>query len=224
MNYKNKTLTKYSDEELELPFVDSILKEVDDSVANLQLPSPTLRNYYRDEENRQLWILDAIDEATLDIMYKIMHYNKLDKDIPVEKRKPIKIFIDSVGGSVPHTWSIIKAIKMSKTPVWTINWCGCYSAAGDLLASGHHRLAMPGSTVLLHSGSCMYRGNQEMVENAKKYYDSLSKKVNDNLLNDTKIDPKVFKKKAPSDWYLTAEEALENGIIDKIVESFDEIV
>lgn len=189
----------------------------------MQIPAPELVNYYRDLANRILWIDDEIDQSTMSIVKRIMEFNLADKDIPVEERKPIKILLDTTGGSVSVMWSIIRAIKMSKTPVYTVNFCDCLSAGAHILASGHKRFAMPGSTVLIHSGSCMYTGTQEQADNAKKYYDALCKKADAQLLADTKIDLKIFKKKSPFDWYLDADEAVQYGIVDKIIEDFTEL-
>ena len=83
---------------------------------------------------------------------------------------------------------------------------------------------MPGTSVLIHSGSCYYGGTQEQAASMKKFGDNLTKKVTDYFLAHTKVDPKIFKKKAPSDWYLDEEEALENGIIDKIITDINEII
>jgi ATP-dependent protease ClpP protease subunit len=69
----------------------------------------------------------------------------------------------------------------------------------------------------------MYGGTMEQAENMKKYFDKLGKKITDYFLEHTKVDPKAFKKKAPSDWYFDEEDALENGIVDVIVEDFDSI-
>lgn len=203
--------------------INEILKGLDETTANMQLPDYKLRNYYLDEQDRVIWLDDNIDDYSLAINEKIMRYNKEDKGIPVEERKPIKIFIDTMGGYVSIMYSIVKAIKLSKTPVWTINWCECYSAGAHILAAGHKRFAMPGSTVLIHSGSCGYSGDTEKVESAKKFFDAMGKEADELLLAMTKIDKKVFNKRKASDWYLTDKEALENGIIDKIIEDFDEI-
>lgn len=197
--------------------LDNLLVGIPESVANLQLPDPALRDIYRDEQERIFWVDTQINENLLELVKMIIRCNKEDKDKPVEERVPIKVFIDSPGGDVCSLWTTIKAIEISKTPVYTINYCTAYSAAGDLLAAGHKRFALPGTTVMVHSGSCMYGGTIEQAESMKKYFDKLGKKVTDYFLAHTKVEPRVYKKKAPSDWYLDEEEALENGIIDEIV-------
>lgn len=201
-----------------------ILSGISDETANLQLPDHYLRDYYRNEQERIILIDDEIGEDTLSIVHKILYYNKLDKGLPVEERRPIRIFIDSPGGSVAVMWSVIKVIKLSKTPVYTINYCNAMSAAAHILAAGKKRYAFPGSTVLIHSGSCSYGGTVEQVESSKKYYDAMSKAANEQLLADTKIPESRLKKKASFDWYLTAEEALEQGVVDKIIDDLDEII
>ena len=203
--------------------LDNILMGIPSSVANLQLPDPDLRDFFRDEQDRIFWADDQINENLLELVKMIIRCNKEDKDKPIEERKPIKVFIDSPGGDVCSLWTTIKAIEISKTPVYTINYCTAYSAASYLLAAGHKRFALPGTTMMIHSGSCMYGGTAEQVENMKKHFDKLDKKVNDYFLSHTKVDPKIFKKKAPSDWYFDEEEALQYGIVDYVVEDFDTI-
>lgn len=199
----------------------NLLIGIPESTANLALPDPKLRDYYLDEQDRIFWVDSQIDDSLLDLVKMIIRCNKEDKDKSVEERKPIKVFIDSPGGDVCALWTTIKAIELSKTPVYTINYCTAYSAAGDLLAAGHKRYALPGTTVMVHTGSCMYGGDVEKVESMKNYFDKLSKKITDYFLSHTKVDPKAFKRKSKVDWYMDEDEALSNGVIDEIVENFD---
>jgi ATP-dependent Clp protease protease subunit len=201
--------------------IENVLLSIPESVANLQLPDPDLRDFYVDEQNRVFWVISEINDSLLDLVKMIMKCNREDKDKPVDQRTPIKVFIDSPGGDVCALWTTINAIRLSKTPVHTINYCAAYSAAADLLASGHKRYALPGTSVMVHSGSCMYGGTVEQAENMKKHFDKLGKKVTDYFLEHTKVDPKTFKKKAPSDWYMDEDEALKNGLIDEIITDLD---
>jgi ATP-dependent Clp protease protease subunit len=201
--------------------LENLLIGIPECTANLQLPDPKLRDYYLDEQDRIFWVDSQIDETLLDLVKMIIRCNKEDRNKSVEERTPIKVFIDSPGGDVCALWTTIKAIEMSKTPVYTINYCTAYSAAGDLLAAGHKRYALPGTTVMVHTGSCMYGGDVEKVESMKNYFDKLSKKITDYFLSHTKVDPKAFKRKSKVDWYMDEDEALSNGVIDEIIENFD---
>ena len=201
--------------------LNNLLLQIPESVANLQLPDPDLRDHYLDEQDRIFWVTGEINDGLLDLVRLIIKCNKEDYGKPIADRLPIKVFIDSPGGDVLALWTTIKAIEISKTPVYTINYCTAFSAAADLLAAGHKRYAFPGTSVMVHSGSCMFGGTMEQAENMKKHFDKLGKKVTDHFLSHTKIDPKTFKKKAPSDWYMDEEDALQNGLIDEIITDLD---
>ena len=197
---------------------------VPNDLANLRLPDPTLLQYYKDVRDRIYWLDGEVCADTLDIVKAIMTHNHEDAGIPANERKPIKIMIDSGGGSVQVMWSIINAIKISETPVWTIVYCSAMSAAAHILAAGHRRFAFPGSVILVHSGSISFDGDVEKVESAKRYYDGVSKSANVLLVADTKIVPRDLKNKGSRDWYMTAEEALARGVVDSIVSDFKEVM
>lgn len=207
--------------------LNGILLGVPESTANLQLPDPTLRDYYRDEEDRIFWLDSEIDIDSLDLVKMIIRCNKEDKGKPVEERKPITVFIDSPGGSVEILYTIIKAMKASKTIIRTVNYCTCFSAASEILAAGTkgYRYCMPGSIVMCHSGSMQLSGTMGNVEVTKKFCDTLCKRCTDMFLENTGIDIKVWKKKTASDndWYLFEDEALEYGIVDHIITDIDEL-
>lgn len=203
--------------------LDTILVGVSEDIANMQLPNPDLRDYYRDEEDRIFWLDQEVQNCATDLIKMILRCNKEDKGMAVEVRKPIKVFIDSPGGDVTFMWTLINMIETSKTPVITINYCTAFSAAAEILAAGHKRYALKGSHVMVHSGSCAYGGQADQVESTKKYFDKLSKKTVKHLLSKTKINPKTFKKRSIVDWFMDEDEALENGVVDKIIEDFDEI-
>ena len=204
-----------------MDMLDAVLLGVPESVANLQLPDPDLRDYYKDEANRIFWLDSDITNLSLDLVRMILEYNKEDKCKPVGDRVPIKVMINSGGGDVQVMLTIIKTMQLSKTPVYTINFCNAMSAAAEILAAGHKRFALPGTCVMVHSGSCYYGGTMEQAESYKKYVDALTKRATDAFLANTKIEPKALKKKGASDWYFDEVEALEKGIIDEIVSDLD---
>lgn len=203
--------------------LENVLLSIPDSVATLQLPDPGLRDHYVDEQDRVFWVTGEINDTLLDLVKMIMKCNREDNGKAAEERVPIKVFIDSPGGDVCALWTTIKAIEISKTPVYTINYCTAFSAAADLLASGHKRYALPGTSAMVHSGSCMFGGTMEQAESMKKHFDKLGKKVTDYFLAHTNVDIKTFKKKAPVDWYFDEQDMLEHGLIDEVITDFDSI-
>ena len=201
--------------------MSNILVGISDEVANLQLPDPMLRDFYQDEASRIFWLNTDINETSLDLVRMIINCNKEDKDKPVEERVPIKIFINSNGGDVQVMLTIVKAIYISKTPVYTVNFCNAMSAAAEILAAGHKRYALPGTCVMVHSGSCFYGGTMEQAESYKKYVDILTKRATETFLANTKIESKVLKKKGASDWYMTEDDAMQYGVIDEVITNMD---
>lgn len=200
--------------------MNGLLIGVPETVANLQLPDPNLRDYYRDECDRIFWLDSQIGETTLELIKMIIKCNKEDNGKPVEERKRILVMIDSPGGSVEVENSIIGAMKISKTPVWTCVYCTAYSAAADLLASGHKRFALPCTSVMMHAGSGRYEGTQAQIEQAKNFFDSMNKKINEYIYSRTNFDTKMKNKLKKDDVYMSDEDALKFGIVDEIIEDY----
>ena len=201
--------------------LNGMLIAVPESVENLQLPNPDLLTYYKDEQDRVFWIEGEIDDGLFELSKMIVRYNKEDKDIPVEDRKPIKIFINSPGGDLDSTLAFIGLMNLSKTPIWTIDACWAYSAAGLILMAGHKRYALPNTECLIHSGSGQLGGSYEQTTEQMKNYKYLVDKMRDFILSKTKIDQKLFKKNSQKDWYIYTDEMLSLGIVDEIVDDLD---
>ena len=154
---------------------------------------------------------DAIDSY-------IRFFNRQDEQdgIPVEERVPIKIYIDSPGGDLIATFTMINSIRMSKTPVWTINIGAAYSGGFFTFIAGHKRFAYPLASFLFHEGSTGTSGDAGKFRNFADFY----KKELDNLkkvvLEYTDITEEDYEKHINDDWWFTAEEALKYGICDEI--------
>lgn len=201
--------------------IDSMLVAIPESIENMQLPNPELLTYYKDKKDRVLWIEGEINDALFELSKLILGYNKEDKNIPVEDRKPIKIFINSPGGDLDSTLAFIGLMNISKTPIWTINACWAYSAAGLILMAGHKRYALPNTECLIHSGSGQLGGSYEQTAEQMKNYKYLVDKMRDFILSRTKIDQKLFKKQSSKDWYIYTDEMLSLGIVDELVDDLD---
>lgn len=201
--------------------MNKMLVAIPESIENLQLPNPDLLTYYKDEKDRVLWIEGEIGDGLFELSKMILRYNLEDKNIPVEERKPIKIFINSPGGDLDSTLAFIGLMNISKTPIWTIDACWAYSAAGLILMAGHKRYALPNTECLIHSGSGQLGGSYEQTTEQMKNYKYLVDKMRDFILSKTKIDQKLFKKNSQKDWYIYTDEMLSLGIVDEIVEDLD---
>lgn len=194
------------------------------SIENLQLPDPELVTYYRNLEDRVIWIDYGVDESILEISKLIMYFNKLDKDIPIEDRQPIKLLLYSYGGDGQACFSLLDIIALSKTPVWTINMGVAMSAGLLILLAGHKRFCLKNSTALAHSGSGGTQGSYESTEAQMKDYRHFVQMMREYIIEKTKIDQKLMNKKKSQEWYIYASEQVELGIVDKIIDDLDEIL
>lgn len=166
----------------------------------------------------------SIDDETGDIVEDIIRFwNKVDDDagIPVEERQPIKIYINSEGGSLLATFTIMDAIRLSKTPVYTINVGIAYSGGFFTFICGHKRFTYPHSSFLFHEGN-MTLGNMDAnkFRNAADFYDKQLDLIEKVVLEKTKISQESYDKHRKDDWWILANEALELGICDEIVDKF----
>lgn len=194
------------------------------NIENLQLPAPELVTYYKNDNDRVFWIEDEIGDGLFEYSKQILRFNQEDKDIPIEERKPIKFFIDSPGGDLETMLAFIGLVGISKTPIWMINAGIAYSAAGLILMSGHKRFALPNSQCLIHTGSGQLGGTFDQTTEQMKNYKQMVEKMKNFIISHTNIDQKLFNKNKSKDWFITTEEQLELGIVDKIVDDLDEIL
>ena len=193
-------------------------------LENLQLPSPELLTYYQNLEDRVIWIDYGVDETILEVSKLIMQFNKEDKDIPAEQRKPIKLLLYSYGGDGQACFSLLDIIGLSKTPVWTVNMGVAMSAGLLILLAGHKRFCLKNSTALAHSGSGGTCGTYEQTEAQMKDYQRFVKTMRDYIIDRTNIDQKTLNKYKNKEWYLYSEDQVGYKIVDKIVEDIMEIL
>lgn len=187
------------------------------------LPDPAWLSYYSDLDKRIIWLLSEISEAYYDVVAHIIDWNREDKDIPVEERKPIKFILASPGGSLEVTKTISETITLSKTPVIGIAIGLAASGASMIFLSCHKKYAYKNVTFLLHQGSCEgLSGNYaEMSQFMENYKRDISE-MTDFYIAHTSIDPDIIRQKLrEGDWYINTPEALEFGLIDEIISSMD---
>ncbi len=205
---------------MELPMHLVIPQDLD----TLQLPSPELLTYYRNLEDRVIWIDYGVDETILEVSKLIMQFNKEDRDIPVEQRKPIKLLLYSYGGDGQACFSLLDIIALSKTPVWTVNMGVAMSAGLLILLAGHKRFCLKNSTALAHSGSGGASGTFEQTEAQMKDYKRFVDTMRNYIIERTNIDTKTLNKYKSKEWYLYSEDQIKYRVVDKIIDDIDEIL
>lgn len=188
------------------------------------LPDPDLLEYYRNCNDRIIVWNSNIDDSFCSIAYQIMRYNKEDADTPIEERVPIKLYINSNGGEVDATFYVMDVVATSKTPVYTIGMSRCYSAGGLVLMGGHKRFIFKNTKFLLHDGSVGDINSTGKFADRADFVKKHEDVVRNYVLSHTKITEDEYKENYRRDWYMFADEIIERGVADKIVESIDEII
>lgn len=204
----------------------NILIGIPESVANYQLPDPELLIYYKNIDNRVIWLDTGVDDMWLEYEKQIIEWNREDIGLSIEERKPIKLMFFSYGGQIDINYSFIDLIQKSKTPVWGVNMGQACSAACFIFIACHKRFAMPRSSYLIHQGGVEggFSGTYEQVIAAIMEYQRQIKELGEYLLQYTNITEDMLNEKFDSEWYLTAEEAVKLGVADEIVNDIDDIL
>lgn len=193
------------------------------SAQNLSLPDPALVTYYKNLDNRTLWIDAEIDDLTLELEKFIMNWNREDYGKPVNERVPITLLFLSPGGDLNINNSLVDTITLSRTPVIGVNCGMAASAACFIFLACHKRYTFPTAEFLIHQGAGSFSGNYEDVVAAILNYQRQIGNLGKYILSRTKISQEEFEENFSSDWYIDAEEAVEKGLCSKIIKSMDEI-
>ena len=209
-----ETILEDEDKPLMRSDLERIMKELDEEekqknekfggdVVGLSLPEPSTVIYWRDYAERAIYLEDEITSETVGMVNRILRWNNEDAGIPIEKRKPIKIYINSPGGLLYTSFAICDAIKASKTPVYGINLHECASGAALIFSSCHKRVAMPNAFFLFHLGSGGTFGTYRQSKAQQVDYDhkidqmKALLKLNLNVDNPAEIDELI-----DGEWYL----------------------
>lgn len=220
MSEKKKQEKKFMDDKtLDDVTINDLLKEMLNNTDSLQ----TLEDVsaIKDYVDRVLFLGEVEETSAESIAHVIRFWNDADKDIPVEDRKPIKLLIDSPGGSLVGGLMIADAIRLSKTPVYTVNMGAAYSAALLVLITGHRRFCYPSASFLFHEGSTgtlfMDAGK---FRNYAAFYDQLILRMKNYFLTYTDMTEEFYTEKYKDDYWFFAQEAIEHGFCDEILEEF----
>lgn len=190
------------------------------------LPDPDRWMYYDGLKNRILYLESEIDrEYLINFSKLIIAYNREDEKngVPVEKRKPIKIFIYSYGGDIDATQHLIDVIKLSKTPVYTINFGVAMSGGLYVLLAGHKRYALINSQALIHEGSGSMEGTAEQVRTHQAQYSKQLKLLSDFVLERTNISKELYGRKKKTEWFINGSEQVEYGIVDEMISDISQL-
>jgi ATP-dependent Clp protease protease subunit len=184
------------------------------------------KSYYFDKENpsRTIILCGEVDDNTVyDLMEMICDINEYDDEnednVRDYERKPIKMIINSFGGSVYDGFALIGVMENSKTPIHTYCYGSAMSMGFIIYISTHVRFAHKTSTLMYHEISDVFWGNITGAKQNIKECERIQKVYDDYVLSRTKIpvDKMNDYKARKDDWYMSAQEGLKYKIINKIL-------
>ncbi len=135
----------------------------------------------------------------------------------------ISIYINSPGGSITSGMAIYDTMNFIKSKVSTICIGMAASMAAFLLSSGEKgkRFCLPNSEVMIHQPLGGAQGQATEIKIAALRILKLKKKLNLILANNTSQDIEKIETDTERDYFMDSNEALEYGIIDKILDNND---
>ena len=137
-----------------------------------------------------------------------------------DANKDIHLYINSPGGSVVAGMAIYDTMQYIKCDVSTICMGMAASMGAFLLAGGKKgkRYALPNSEIMIHQPSGGARGQATEIQIAAEQILKSKKKLNEMLAANTRKPLEVIERDTERDFYMSAKEALDYGIIDNVIE------
>jgi len=174
--------------------------------------------YNRLYRERIIFLGKEIDDKLANQIIGVLLY--LDSE---DSTKPIYLYINSGGGSVLAGLAIYDTLRHIKSPVVTINMGLAASMASFLLAAGEkgRRLALPHSRVMMHQAMGGAQGQAEDIKVEAQQILTIQENMVREYSRMTGKEPDVIKRDISRDFFMSAEQAMEYGIVDDVVKLSD---
>ena len=165
--------------------------------------------------DRIIMLCDEVNDATASLVVaQLLYLDGQDPD------KEISLYINSPGGSVTAGLAIYDTIQYIKCDVSTICMGMAASMGAFLLSAGTKgkRLALPNSTIMIHQPSGGAQGQATDMRIHTEWILDTKKRLNKMLSEATGQPLEVIERDTERDNFMTAQQALEYGLIDKIID------
>ena len=164
-------------------------------------------------KDRIVFIRGLIGEGYADAVVAQLLF--LESDSP---EKDIYMYINSPGGLISEMYGIYDAMSYVKPNITTMGYGQCVSAGSFLLAAGTKgkRYVLPNANIMIHEMSSGADGKFNDIKNRYKHMEKLYERMAEHYVEFTGQDIDKVKKDMERDYYMSAEEAKEYGLIDEI--------
>src|SRR3989339_634646 len=197
---------------------------IDKPMAQYLIPTVIEKTHYGERsydiysrllQDRIIFLGDTIDDHIANVVIAQLLF--LDNQSP---EKDIKLYINSPGGSVTSGMAIYDTMQYIKPDVSTICIGIAASMGSLLLAAGAHgkRFCLPNSEVMIHQVMGGTEGQASDIKIHAERILRLKEKLNSLLAKHTGQDMQTVEKDSDRDKFMSAEEAVIYGLIDKVIE------
>ena len=169
--------------------------------------------YSRLLKDRIIFLGEEVNDVTANlIVAQMLHLEAEDPG------KDIQLYINSPGGSVTAGWAIYDTMHYIKCDVSTICMGLAASMGAFLLAGGTKgkRMALPNAEIMIHQPSGGAKGQATEIKIVADMILKTRKRLNEELAKNTGQPIEVIEVDTERDNYMSAQEALEYGLIDKV--------
>jgi ATP-dependent Clp protease protease subunit len=172
--------------------------------------------YERLFRERIIFLSEEVDDAIANAIVAYLLY--LDSE---DQTKPIYLYINSPGGSVTAGMAIYDTMQHIKSEVVTICVGMAASMGAFLLAAGSKgkRLALPHARIMIHQPLGGSRGQASDIEIEAKEILRIRQQLDRILADRTEKSLEKIQKDTDRDFFMSAQEAKEYGLIDKVIDS-----
>ena len=170
--------------------------------------------YSRLLKHRIIFLGTPIDDGVANlIMAQLLHLESEDPE------KDIYVYINSPGGSITSLFAIYDTMKYIKPDVATVCMGLAASAGAVILAGGTpgKRYSLPHARIMLHQPAGGAEGTSKDIEIQAKLITDMRNQINGLLADFTKKDIEQIAVVTDRDFWMTAQEALEYGIVDEVL-------
>jgi ATP-dependent Clp protease, protease subunit len=166
-------------------------------------------------KERIIFVTGGIDDGMAALITSQLLF--LESENP---KKDIAMYINSPGGYVSSGLAIYDTMQYIRCPISTVCIGQAASMGSLLLAAGEKgmRIALQNARVMLHQPSGGYQGVATDIERHAEEIIELKRRLNNIYVRHTGQEYDVIERKLDRDTFLTAEEAKEFGIVDKVFE------
>lgn len=196
----------YAQQQIEANMTPYILEEREMRVTQMDIFSRLMRD-------RILWVAGGVnDQMSTIVQAQLMFLDNTSKE-------DITMHIDSPGGSVKSGLSMVDVMEYIDCDIRTVNTGMAASMGSVLLGAGTKgkRASLRHSKTMLHQSSGGFRGNIQDAEIDWQEWQKVNHELFVLLGEYCGKDPEVVKQDATRDLWLSADEALDYGIIDEVI-------